>query len=147
MTLLNILTVSALALTSALVFAQQPRRDGNWEIKMEMGMEGMPQGMPPITTTQCVTKEQAEDPSKMLPQGPGRGNNMGDCKVSDYKYVGNKATWSMACTGQMPMTGNAEIVYGNDSYAGTMKMITSRGGQSQTMTMKYDAKRLGDCAK
>jgi len=53
----------------------------------------------------------------------------------------------MACTGQMPMTGNAEIVYGTDAYTGTMKMITSRGGQSQTMTMKYDAKRLGDCVK
>jgi len=131
MRLLSILTVSALALTAALVFAQQPRRDGNWEIKIQVVLEGMPQGAPPFTTTQCITKEQADDPSKMIPQGP---DNMSDCKVSDYKYVGNKATWSMACTGQMPMTGNAEMVYRNDAFIGNMKM-------------KYDAKRLGDCVK
>ena len=146
MRVLNVLTVSALAVTSVIVFAQQPRRDGNWEIKMEMAMEGMPQGMPPITTTQCVTKEEAEDPRKMIPQGPGRGN-AGDCKVSDYKYVGNKATWSMSCTGQMAMTGTAEVVYGTDSYTGTMTMNTSRGGKPQTTTLKYNAKRLGDCSK
>jgi hypothetical protein len=144
MRLVNILTVGALALVTASVFAQP--RAGNWELTMEMAMEGMPQGMPPMKVTQCLTEEDAKDPQRMMPQGRGRGNNP-DCKVTDYKLVDKKATWLMTCGGQTPMTGSGEIVYGTDTYTGAMKMTMSRGGQPQTMTMKYDAKRLGDCAK
>jgi hypothetical protein len=41
------------------------------------------------------------------------------------------------------MSGTAEFIYSGDSYTGTMTMISS----GQTMTMKYAAKRLGDCTK
>ena len=40
------------------------------------------------------------------------------------------------------MTGTVEFVYSADSYVGTMKMTTGRGGQPMTMTMKYAGKRL-----
>jgi hypothetical protein len=43
--------------------------------------------------------------------------------------------------------GGAHPVYSADSYVGTMKMTTGRGGQPMTMTMKYAGKRLGDCTK
>jgi hypothetical protein len=138
--------VGALVLVTALVFAQ-PRRDGNWEVKMEMAMEGMPQAMPPMTMTQCVTPAEAEDPQKMVPQGPGRGMNS-DCKMTDYKFADGKASWTMTCGGANPMTGTGEFVYTENSYTGTMKMTMSRGGgPAQTMTMKYSGKRLGDCVK
>ena len=142
----------AAAVLSASLLAQGPRRDGNWEITMTMDMPGMPQGMsmPPIKTTQCITKEDANDPQKSLPQRPaGRGGavNPNDCKVSDYKADGNKVNWTMKCEGQQPMTGTGEFVYGVDSYTGTMKMDMARGGQPMAMTMKYAGKRLGDCTK
>jgi hypothetical protein len=123
-----------------------PRRDGNWQVTMEMNMPGMPQGMPPMTMTQCVTKAEAEDPSKLVPQG-GRGGPPPECKVTDQKIDGNKITWSMRCEGANPMTGTGEFVYSGDSYVGTMQMTTGRGGQPMTMTMKYTGKRLGDCVK
>ena len=129
-----------------------PRRDGNWDVTIEMqmpGMPNMPQGMsmPPIKTTQCITKEDAADPTKSIPQRPQRGGPPGDCKVSDYKTEGPKATWSMVCTGAQPMTGKGEFVYAADSYTGTMTMNVERGGQPMAMTMKYTGKRLGDCVK
>jgi hypothetical protein len=138
--------IIALALTTSIAFvaqAQGPRRDGRWEVKVEMDMPGMPQGMPPMTSTQCITPEEAKDPQKAMPQG-GRGGRGGtsDCKVSDYKVDGNKVSWSMACPAQQ-MSGTGEFVYAGDTYTGTMKM--DRGGQA--MTMKYSAKRLGDCTK
>jgi hypothetical protein len=49
----------------------------------------------------------------------------------------------MRCEGDNPMTGTCEIVYSGDTYLGTMKMTTGRGGQP----MKYSGKRLGDCTK
>ena len=144
--------IALVAATSMSLVAQTgPRRDGNWEVTMEMDMPGMPQGMsmPPIKTTQCITKEEAADPNKTIPQRPaGRGaGNPNDCKVSDYKVDGNKVTWSMKCEGAQPMSGTGEFVYGTDSYTGTMKMDMARGGQPMAMTMKYSGKRLGDCVK
>ena len=53
---------------SVSALAQSPRRDGRWEVKTEMEMPGMPMKMPAMTTTQCITKEQAEDPQRSVPQ-------------------------------------------------------------------------------
>jgi hypothetical protein len=53
----------------------------------------------------------------------------------------------MRCEGDNPTTGTGEFVYSGDTYNGTMKMTTGRGGQPMTMTMKYSGKRLGDCTK
>ena len=124
----------------SMVSAQAARRDGRWEVTMEMDMPNMPMKMPAIKTTQCVTKEQADDPNQ-LPKG-GQDKNK-DCKVSDYKVAGNKVTWTMKCEGKNAMTGNGEITYAPDSYDGWMKMKTS----DSEMTMKYKGKRLGDCTK
>jgi hypothetical protein len=128
---------------AALALAQGPRRDGEWEVKAEMSMPGMPMNMPPMTSKQCITPAEAADPQKAMPP-QGRGANPNDCKVSDYKVDGNKVTWSMACEGRQPMTGKGEIVYTENAYTGTMTMdMQGRGG----MTMKYTGKRLGDCKK
>jgi hypothetical protein len=125
---------------SVSALAQAPRRDGRWEVKTEMEMPGMPMKMPAMTTTQCITREQADDPQRSVPQGRGAPNN---CKVSDYKVTGNKVTWSMKCEGPDAMSGTGEITYGENTYDGVMKMVR----EGQTMTMKYTGKRLGDCPK
>ncbi len=137
---------------SATVMAQVGgvRRDGRWEITMEMQLPNMPAGfsMPPMKSTQCITREEAADPSKALPAPPQRvGGPAQDCKTTDQKVVGNKVTWSMTCTGATPMTGTGEIVYAGDSYTGNMVMNMARGGQMTATAMKYTGKRLGDCVK
>lgn len=136
--------------SSTFVVAQGagPRRDGNWQVTIQMEMAGMPQGMPPTTVMQCVTKEEASDPTKMMPQGPGgRGGMPPECKVSDLKTEGNKMSWSMKCEGQNAMTGTGDVIYAGDTYSGTMKMNVEAGGQPMAMTMKYTGKRMGDCTK
>lgn len=140
-------TAAALAIATACTFAvpalaQGPRRDGKWEVKMEMDMPGMPAGMPPMNTTQCITPEQAKDPQKAMPQGGRGGRGMNDnCKISDYTVDGNKVSWSMTCAPPQDMTGTGEFTYAADTYTGVMKM--NRGGQM--ITMKYSGKRIGDC--
>lgn len=133
--------------SAALVAQSGPRRDGNWEVTIEMAMPNMPAGMmPPMKTTQCITKEDAADPQKAIPSS-GRGNMQSDCKVTNYKTVGNTVSWDMACTGAQPMNGHSEFTYTADSYTGTMTMNGARGGQEMAMSMKYSGKRLGDCSK
>jgi hypothetical protein len=124
------------------VSAQGPMRDGLWEVTMTMDMPNMPMKMPPMKSNQCVTKEQLKDPAQTLPNGsqPGQPN---DCKVSDYEIDGNKASWKMVCTGREKMSGTGEIIYKGDTYDGVMKMTMDQG----QMTMKYSARRLGECTK
>ena len=138
MKLSRVLAVSALIVSATLTsVADGPRRDGQWNVTIDIQMPGMQ--MPPMKTTRCVTKEEAADPLKSLPQ-----THVGDeCTVSDYKTEGNKVSWSMKCAGSRPMSGHGEIVYSADTYAGTMTIDTP----GQAMTMKYAGKRVGDCTK
>ena len=131
MTVSKVVSLAALLALSTAVLAQSPRRDGRWEVTMQMEMPGMPGGMPPFTSETCVTKEQADDPQRAVPQQPGRGGQS-DCKTEDYKMTGNKVTWAMKCTTPQPMTGTGEMVYTDNAYTGVMKMT---------------GKRLGDCTK
>ena len=119
---------------------QSPMRPGNWEVSVKMTMPGMNMEMPPIKQTQCVTAEMIKDPQSSLPRGPGSG----DCKISDYKFTASTATYKVECTKPAPMTAVGEMKYsGSDAYVGTMTIESS----GQKMTMSYDAKRIGDCAK
>jgi hypothetical protein len=133
--------VAAVLAVSAASLAQGPRRDGRWEVKTEMDMPGIPPGMPPLTSITCVTKAQANDPQKFAPGDRGRGGDS-PCKTSDFNVDGNKVTWTMKCEGDRPMTAVGEMIYGDGTYTGTTKIDMDGRG---TMTMKYTAKRLGDC--
>jgi len=137
--------IVALVASSPLWVAAQDsaRQDGRWEVTVEMEMPGMPMKMPAQTITRCVTKEEAADPQKALPQA-GRNTTADSCKVSDYKMVGNTVTWAMKCGPPEQMSGTGEIVYDGNSYKGTMKMSMATG---QTIVMKHSGKRLGDCTK
>ena len=141
MTRWAVAVVAVLGGCAAAVSAQAPRMDGRWEVKMVMSMPGMPTEVPPVTTTTCVTPEEAKDPQKTIANAQ-RGQQS-NCKVNDYKTTGNKVTWTMACEGAQAMTGEGEYIYAGDTYTGTVKM--TRAGQ--VMTMKYSGKRLGDCTK
>ena len=147
MTAPKVAPLVALLALSVGVLAQDPRRDGRWEVTMQMEMPGMPGKMPPFTAEQCVTKEQANDPQRAVPQQPQRGGGQSDCKTEDYKVTGGKVTWTMRCTTPQPMTGTGEIIYAGNTYNGVMKMNMERGGQPMQMTMKVTGKRLGDCTQ
>jgi len=123
---------------TVLAQTQSPMRPGSWTVTMKMNMPGMGE-MPPITQTQCVTAAMIKDPMGSVPKGPEGG----DCKMSDYKFTDNTATYKMTCTKPTAMTMLGEMKYsGTDAYTGTMTMDAS----GQKMTMSFDAKRVGECA-
>lgn len=118
--------------------AQNPMREGEWEVTVQMEMPGLPTKMPEIRTTQCITSEQLKDPASAIPTTPGS-----DCKVTDQKIEGNKVSWKMACTGAQAMTGDGELLFEGDTYRGTINANMEQG----QMTMKMAGKRLGACSK
>ena len=103
-----------------------------WESTSQMAMAGMPSQMPAQTTKVCTAKKWAKPP-------PGGDKS---CVASDYKMVGNKATWTMQCSGQMPMQGTGEINFeGSDAYTGAIKATA----QGMNMTIKLSGKKVGTC--
>lgn len=125
---------------TALAQMQSPMREGSWAINMKMNIPGMNMEMPAMKQVLCVTPEMVKDPQASMPKGPDGG----DCKVSDYKFTASTASYKMTCTKPAPMTAIAEMKFtGTDAYTGTM--LIDSGGQKMSMT--YDAKRVGDCAK
>jgi len=103
-----------------------------WETTSQMVMEGMSMAMPPQTMKLCAAKQWTKPP-------PGGDKT---CVNSNYTVVGNKATWTMQCSGEMPMKGSGEITFeGTDSYTGAIK-ATAEG---MNMTIKLSGKKVGTC--
>jgi hypothetical protein len=123
--------------------AQLNVKDGLWEMTMTTEMAGMPGGAPGMTMQQCFSAKDFQDPAAM-----NRGMDKGSkCTTSDYRLQGNTATWKIACTGEMPMTGTGTATYGGTSYTMTTRMAMTHGGQTMNMTSTNNGKYLGPCKK
>jgi hypothetical protein len=135
-----VLLVFGLAWT-AVAQSGSPMREGKWEVLTRMSLPGM-EGAPPMKHEQCITAAMIKDPQWAIRTGPGGGDN--DCTVTNYKLGSNSATYTMSCSMPMAISGTGEIKYaGSEAYTGTFVM--DAGGQK--ITLSYDAKRVGDCAK
>ena len=130
---------SRLAATASLVtlLALAPARAADppgvlWETTSQMAMAGMPMQMPAQTAKACTAKTWTKPP-------PGGDKS---CVASDYKMVGNKATWKMQCSGQTPMQGTGELTFqGADAYTGAIQATA----QGTNMTIKLAGKKVGTC--
>ncbi len=104
-----------------------------WEITTKMEMEGMP-AMPMPASKVCIPKGQEKDPNRAVPEDK-------NCKTSDVKVSGNKMSWKMKCEGKDAMSGSGEMIFGDGTYSGKMKMHDKDGD----MVMVYNGKRIGSC--
>lgn len=131
--------LSAVALLALAVpaIAENPQKPGQWQVKMEMEMPGMPIKLPPVNFEVCLTEEDLKDPQKAVPNDPKQ-----KCTVSDYKVDGNTVSWSIDCPKQ-GTKGNGQVTFTDDSYTGWMKMQVGE----QEMKTKYTGKWKGECTK
>ncbi len=121
--------VSMAVLASPAVADERP---GNlWKTTSQMSMPGMP-AMPPQTMELCTAKEWNQPPPP--PQGQ-------TCTQTNFQHTGNKITWSIACTGEMDMTGEGEITFDDEAYTGTI--LFNAGGM--TMTVNLTGTKIGEC--
>lgn len=103
-----------------------------WQTTSQMEMAGMPMAMPVQTLKLCTKK---------VWTGPPPGGDR-SCVNSNYQRVGNKATWTMVCSGEMPMTGTGEMTFeGTDSYAG----VITASAEGMSMTIKLSGRKIGTC--
>ena len=118
------------------VAAQSDERPGNlWQTTSQMTMVGMP--MPPMPSQSmqlCTPKEWNEPPP------PPAGQT---CTQSNFQSTGNKITWTIACTGDMAMSGEGEITFNEDhsSYEGLIKFLA----EGMTMNVALTGNKIGEC--
>jgi len=130
------LTGRLTAAASLVLLALTPARADDppgvvWEMTSQIVMEGMPMAMPAQHLKLCTPKVWTAPP-------PGGDQS---CVNSNFQRVGNKATWTMVCSGEMPMTGTGEMTFeGTDSYTGAIN-ATAEG---MTMTIKLTGRKTGD---
>ena len=110
--------------------------DQLWEVTMQMEMPGMPMAMPPQVRRVCVAQNHRDE--DLIP-------TQGNCRVLESKRVGNRMTYTMACTGEQAMNIAGETTFAADRYDGRMRMSTSQGGQPMEMTQTYAGRRVGGC--
>lgn len=129
----------AIAAGSLLLLALTPVRAADppgilWQTTSQMVMEGMPFSPPPTTLKICKSTQWNKPP-------PGGDPS---CVTTNYKRVGNKATWAMQCSGEMPMTGTGEMTFdGPDSYTGVINAMAD----GIAMTIRLSGKKIGTCDK
>jgi hypothetical protein len=126
-------TVLAIALAASLPAAAQGK-DDLWEISSKMEMPGMPMAMPAQTSRICIGKNRKDE--DFVPK-------QGDCRMLESNRAGNKFTYKMECSGQGAATVVGAITFGDNAYAGQMRMTMKQ--TSDTMDMTLTGKRVGDC--
>lgn len=108
---------------------------GKWEITSVTEMKGMPVQIPPVTRTQCLTK------NDMVPQSQQPGQ---ECQFPSVKVSGNTVSWTMSCSNPgQTMEGKGRVIYEGDQMHGTMNMVMEEAGME--MIVKIKGRRIGDC--
>lgn len=107
-----------------------PIRDGLWETTMRNPMIGE------RTSRECL-KDTVLNPQTML-------EGQDDCQMTEQALEGNTLTFTMACADG---SGNAQgrMSVDGDRGDGEINMQFDVGGRPMSMSMSWDAVRVGDC--
>lgn len=117
---------------------------GSWQIMMETRVPAEPSFAPPaFQLTQCLTAEDARDPSRVL----GGVSNPGasGCNYTDKSYSGNTFTFAMTCGGGYGIKASGRIAFTANSMNGTIQSTATVAGKPVETQNKISAKRLGGC--
>lgn len=117
---------------------------GSWQIMMETRVPAEPGFAPPaFQLTQCLTAEDARDPSRVL----GGVSNPGasGCNYTDKSYSGNTFSFAMTCGGGYGIKASGRIAFTANSMDGTIQSTANVAGKPVETQNKISARRLGGC--
>ncbi len=145
--------VKLLSATSATVFMAilipcqaapvLPMKPGVWEIVV--ASEETPSADKKKSTTMsriCLQDENLRSAQQALPRQVFGAK----CAVKDYKYAGDAATWTLACTTKNgSLSGPGSVTYQENDYSGTAQLTKKEGGMTIKVSQTFTAKRVADC--
>ena len=107
-----------------------PIKDGLWQTTTHNPMTGE------RTSRECL-KNTVLDPQTML-------EGQDDCRMTEQAREGNTLTFAMACAGGSG-TAEGRMSVEGDRGNGEINMQLEVDGRPMSMTMTWDAVRVGDC--
>ncbi len=136
---LTLCCLSAALAAPPLASAAPNMEEGNWEVTMNMKMEGMPFAMPPVKHNQCMTKKD------MVPNASA--DKKSSCDVKDQKVSGDTVSWRMVCKDSEGTTeGEGKITYFGRRYEGTMQAkVTPKRGKVMNVSYQMQGRHTGAC--
>jgi len=138
------LLVIGAALAATATLAADDISPGSWQISMETRVPSEPGFAPPaFSITQCLTAEDARDPSRFLGgiSNPGASG----CRYTDKSYSGNRFSFSMQCEGSYAIKASGNVSFTASTMDGTIESTASVAGKPVQTQNKLTARRLGNC--
>lgn len=139
----HITTGVLLAITAPAAFAAdiQP---GLWELALETRVAVSPDFSPaPVTMNQCLTAQDAQDPSRIL--GSAANPGASDCTYTEKNFAGSTFRFMMQCAGSLSIQARGEITYSATSMQGSIVSTANIAGQATELRSRITARRLGNC--
>ncbi|NVJ51349.1 MAG: DUF3617 family protein [Gammaproteobacteria bacterium] len=135
----KLIALTALTLSGAVMAAELPIKPGMWETTTTTSGMAALMGKDGTETTQECVKERSINTKEFM-------QNADDCKVTQDKVSGNTLSFAMECTTRgIATTAKGEVTSDGDTGKGKMEMTMNMGGQKQSFSMSWTAKRVGDC--
>ncbi len=115
---------------------------GLWSFTLTVTAAGMDNELGHYTKTQCFTQEDAQNPDKLFAE-MGGGCTFGDKHLQDSRF-----TFSVQCSGVVPMRGEGEVSFSANSLEGNLVIQAEVPDMGQLKTKsRVTGSRLGDCQK
>ncbi len=111
--------------------------EGQYEITYKSEMPGMPVSMPPVTVTQCLTKQNPV---------PNQSTGNQECRITEMKTEGDTVTWTMECTqGGSTMHATGTITFQGDRLQGETRMEMGPEAGNRVIITHMEGRRTGPC--
>lgn len=116
---------------------------GLWQISVKTQSAAVSADMAPLQVSQCLTLEDAKDPSKLL--GTIASPDASGCKYLDKSYSGNTFHFTMECTGAIAIKASGEVSFTSSTMSGLINTSATVSGQPLEMKNFVSAQRTGAC--
>jgi hypothetical protein len=135
--------ILAIILTAPGICWSQDLSPGLWQISVQTKPAATQTDMTPLQVNQCLTAEDAKDPSKLM--GTITSPNASSCTYSNKSYSGNTFHFTMECTGTFAIKATGDISFTSATLSGTINTFASVSGQQLEISNSVSAQRIGDC--
>lgn len=117
---------------------------GLWKLTMETQVAASPDLSPaPYTTSQCLTEQDAQDPSRVF--GSAANPGVSDCTFTEKQFFGSTFRFQMQCADTPGMKTRGEINYTTTTMEANIVSTGNWMGQTTEIQSKVTARRLGGC--
>lgn len=114
---------------------------GLYEMALRTRFDDAQTPVPTRIVQRCVTATEVAMPTRLAPAFAGDTR----CTTSAPALEDQRASWTLVCTGEPAMQGEAMVAWQADSFHGATHMSMRRGTDHMRMTQSYTARRLGEC--